>query len=963
MSNVVPCVADGNAQPRGGLDSTSEMGLAMPGDRAESFLFPKTANTLDSTGSLSVTGFQERDGSNDLFGAFELQPMIPFSKRPPKAVQDIYNSLPSVARFFPDWPFHPLGLPQSIPKKLKWKDEESIKNQQDWNRELSLTRVHAPGTAAHRLLNHSFEQDVEDFYAEYETFRSNSLQTSLGLAVKFGDEVADIYVKVFRCSLCKFSPRHDDIPNWLYYTKVDENSPRYFYCLGCKGRDGDAQMKSFTNLMTIVKEIVAICNAEENAKKMGMGGAITSAPMARFKRYEVMFSIEVEAAMARRAIKAAKAQHAMNTGEFRQRQLKIPGDFGFSIVGKAVARGVVGRYFTTEIPNLFDNLGPLGQPERSGSTMSPGFPMGMESRDQQSRIPAVFDEDEFHFPVERSHTPPGWPKGYIPPVIADNVYDSQAPPGRPPTPVWFAEEQLTPTISSPPACSTTPPGYPQWLAPSPERVYGESVLYAGATKFTDTSTPRSTTPPGYPESFTLQSSASDEELVSFADAITLANTSSDSSSIFQSEIHAPFRHFSAFIHPEGSFPGDHTPPEYSDGIITWLARTDTPPSPPEEIVLTSSARSSRTLYEDYIPQFDGAGDTPSSSARSSISLPEDFGQQLADTIAVVERSPPRLFEIFRDTPLVDDKQESKEDSLPDPTHPLRRSPVVESSICLHSKGGIRARLPPKTERIPPVKSEGALLYNYTSGEKNKKDLLSQGQPFCPFPTGDYSLYPLSCGGIPAKLPPKAERIPPTRSEQASYYKYKAEGSSFYRPSTDSQPAAQIGRISFSNNNTTAEAQPPLQFAHETSCKYSSDAIVPPRIERRSFYKCKNHNIESTGHISFYKSLASIAEDSLEDYPGSDLSAGWDFDVSLDESPRRLRCLDLLDELIPPRQNEYMGCDSRMWNSRPTGKRGRNVDLSLNPILEDGEPEDGELVGEELVQRGKMKGKTVDRERT
>ena len=971
MSNAVPCVADGNAQLMGGLDSALEMDLAMPDDTTQSFLSPKAANTLGSTGS---GGSQDRKGSDSLFDALEPRPVVPFSKRPPKAIEDIYNSLPSVESFFPDWPFHPLELPPSIPEKLRWRDTEKLKTQQDWNRELSLTRVHAPGTAAHRLLNHSFIQDVKDFSAEYESFRGSGFQTlsdgqkmanerpmpyifgvsrynpqlhnpefytsNQRLVVNSADEIADFHNKAFECSLCKFSPHHDDIPNWLYYTKVDENRPRYFYCLGCKGRDGDAQVKSFANLMAMVKEIVAISHAEEGARKMGMDGAITSVPLARFKRYEIMFSIEIEAAMVRRAIKAAKTQLVNNAEEFWQRQLeRISGDFSISVAGKAVAKEIVGRYFTTETPRLFDTTGPLGQLERLHSTTPPGFPMRMESIDQHARILAAFDEGEVHFPVERSHTPPGWPKGYIPPVIADNLHqgdDSQASLGHPPTPVWFAERQTTLTTSPPPARSTTPPGYPRWFAFSPERVFIESDQ--------------------------------------FTDATTLTNPSTARSSIIQPEVHVPFRDFSAFIHPEGAFPGDHIPLEYPEGVITWLTRPDTPPGSPEDNKPPSSARSSRTLYEDF-PQLDGAGDTPDSSPRSSIILPEDFGQQLADT--VVECSSRRLSEIFRNRPLVDDKQESKEGSLSDLGHPLHRSPAVENRSCLLSQGGIPARLPPKTERIPPVKaklptkterlphvkSEGASLYNCKPQEENKKNSLSPGQPPHPSPTGDNSLYLRSHGGIPAKLPPKTERIPPTRSERASYYRHKpeasspqkAEGTSFY--STDAQPAVQISRASFSDNSTTIEAQPPPQLDRSTFYTYNSNATILPKIERKSFYKCNNNNIESIGHSSSYESLSSIAEEKLEDHPESDfsdISAEWDSDESFDELPRRLKCLDLLDELIPPRRDEYMGCYTRMWNSRPMGKRGRSVDLSLNSILED-----TELEGDELVQREEMNGKRVD----
>jgi len=1008
MSNAV---AGGDVQLMG-VDSALEMGLAMPGDPTEHCLFPKTANTLVRTGFIALNGFQDSipgKDSDDFFGVFEPRPVVPFSKRPPKAVEDIYKSLPSVASFFPDWPFYPLELLQSIPKRLKRKDAEKLKSQQDWNRELSLTRVHAPGTAAHRLLNHSFKQDVKDFSTEFETFRMNDFRTlpgeqqkakerpmpyifgvsrynpqlhnpefctsNQGMAVKSADEVADLHNKVFKCSLCKFSPRHDDIPNWLYYTKVDENSPRYFYCLSCKGRDGDARVKSFTNLMTIVKEIAAISHAEVDAKKMGMGGVITSVPLARFKRYEIMFSIEVEAAMVRRAIKAAKTQLGKNAEEFRQQQPEeISGDLGFSIVGKAVAKEIVDRYFTTEVPRLFDTPGPLGQPERFGSTTPPGFLVGIEPRDQRARVLAVSDEEEAHFQVERSHTPPGWPRGYIPAVIADNVHqgdDSQTSLGRPPTPVWFAERQKRPTTPPPPVRSTTPPVYRQWFAPSPEREYEESILYTGATKLADTLTCRSTTPPGYPEWFIPQSSAPCEELT---DAPRLTNASTARSSIIQPEVHAPFRNFSAFIHPDDAMSGDHNP-GYPEGAIAWLTRADTPPS---------SARSSRTLYEDYIPQFDGACDTPGSSARSSITLPEDFGPRLADTIAIVEHSSPRLFEIFRNKPLVDATHGSKKDSLPDPGHPLRRSPAVEDSLYLLSQGGIPARLPLKTERIPPakakpllrtehidpVRSEGTPFYNYTPEEENKKDPLDPGQPPPPSPTGDSSLYLLSQGGIPAKLPPKTERIPPARSERASYYKNKsgenfpqnAEGTVFYRPSIGAQPVGQIGRAPFPNNSSTInEADPPSKPGRATFYKYNFNATIPQKTERRSFYKCRNHTKDSTSRSSSHDSLSSIAEERLEEHPESDfsdISADWDSDESFDELPRRLRCLDLLDELIPPRQEEYVGCSLKMWNSRPMGKRGRNVDLSLNSIFEDSEPEEGELgdCEQELVQRGKMKDK-------
>jgi len=180
MSNIVLCVADCNAKFIEGLDSALEMDLAVSDDAVESSLSQKTANTLDSTGSPAVDGFQDRKGSDDPLGAFEPQPVVPFSKRPPKAVEDIYNSLPSVESLFPDWPFYPLELPQSIPKMLTWRDAEMLRRLQGWNKEISLTRVHAPGTAAHRLWNHSFEQDVKDFSEEYEAYRRNGFQTLPG---------------------------------------------------------------------------------------------------------------------------------------------------------------------------------------------------------------------------------------------------------------------------------------------------------------------------------------------------------------------------------------------------------------------------------------------------------------------------------------------------------------------------------------------------------------------------------------------------------------------------------------------------------------------------------------------------------------------------------------------------------------------------------------------------------------
>ncbi|KAF8454356.1 hypothetical protein BGX38DRAFT_1267948 [Terfezia claveryi] len=916
MLNVVPCAPDGNAQLM-----ALEMGLALPDDDTESFLSPKAENALDITGPLALHEFQDRKGIDSLFGVLEPRPVVPFSKRPPKAIENIYNSLPSVERFFPDWPFYPFELPQSIPEKLKRKDAKKFKSQQGWNKELRLTRVHAPGTAAHRLWNHSFKQDVKDFFVEYETFRRNGFQT-LPDEQKMASEQPTPYMSgVFRCSLCKFSPQHDDIPNWLYYTKVNANSPRYFYCLGCKGSDGNAQVKSFTNLMAMVEKIVAICHAEEDAKKVGMDGAITSVPLAKFKRYEIMFSIEVEAAMVRRAIKTEKTQLVKNAEEFRQRQLeKISGDFGLSVVGKTVAKEIVGRYLTTEIPKLFDTLGPLGQPER---TTPPGFPMGMESRNQHAKILPAPDE-EVQFPVERPHTP----RCYIPPVIAGSVHQgdySQASPGRPLTPVWFAERQTTPSTFSPPAHFTTPLVYPR-CSPSLERVHKGSTLYAGATQFTDTSTP---TPSGYPELFTPQSHALYEEPDLFTDATTtLADVSTARSSptdseihaLFnnisafihpeasptESEIHAPFRNFSAFIHPEDESSRDHTPPEYPEGVMTLLTPPDTPPSSTENNEPLYSARSSRTLYEDYTPQFGGVCDSHSSSARSSITVPEDFGQQLADT--VVERSSRRSFETFGNRPFVDDKQESEEGSLTDQEHALRHSPAVQ-----------------------------------------KKDSLGSDQHPRPSPTGDNSLYLRSHGGIPARLPPKTERIPPARIERASYDKYEPEaislqktvGMSFYRTSTDAQPMAQFSRALFS---TTTRAQPPTKLDRATFYNYNPDATTPREVKRLSFYKCKN---QSTGRAFSHKSLSSITEENLKDDPESDfsdISTDWDSDESFDEHPRRLRCLDLLDELIPQHWDKCTGYNSRVWNSRPMGKRGRNVDLSLKSILEDTELEEREPEG-------------------
>lgn len=913
MLNVVPCAPDGNAQLM-----ALEMSLALPDDDTENFLSPKATNTLDSTGSLALDEFQDRKGSDSLFGALEPRPVVPFSKRPPKTIQNIYSSLPSVESYFPDWPFYPFELPQSIPEKLKRKDAKKLKSQQGWNKELSLTRVHAPGTAAHRLWNHSFKQDVKDFSVEYETFRRNGFKT-LPDEQKMASERPTPYMSgVFRCSLCKFSPHHDDIPNWLYYTKVNANSPRYFYCLGCKGSDGNAQVKSFTNLTAMVQEIVAICHAEEDAKKVGMDGAITSVPLAKFKRYEIMFSIEVEAAMVRRAIKTEKTQLGKNAEEFRQRQLeKISGNFGLSVVGKTVAKEIVGRYLTTEIPKLFDTLGPLGQPER---TTSPGFPMGMESRNQHAKILPASDEGEAQFPVERPHTP----GCYIPPVILGSVHQvdySQASPGRPLTPVWFAERQTTPSTFSPPAHYTAALLYPRYSTPSLERVHKESTLYAGATQFTDTSTP---TPQGYPEWFTPQSPALYEEPDLFTDATTtLADVSTASSSPTESEIHAPFRNFSAFIHPEEEFPRDHTPPEYPEGVISLLTPPDTPPSSPENNEPLYSARSSRTLYEDDIPQFGGVCDNNSPFAHSSITLPEDFGQQLADT--VVERSSHSLFETLRNRPFVDDKQESKESFLTDTEHALRRSSAVE-----------------------------------------KKDSLGSGQPLRPSPTGNNSLYLRNHGGIPARLPPKTERIPPVRVERAPYYKYepeaislqKAVGTSFYRPSTDALPLAKSSPALFS---TTARAQPPPKLDRATFYNYNPDATIPPKVKHRHFDKCKNHHIESTGRAFSLKSLERITEENLKDHPESDfsdISTDWDSDESFDEQPRRLRCLDLLDELIPPHCDKYTGYNSRAWNSRPMGKRGRNVDLSLNSILEDTEPEEREP---EEGANG-IKGKMVDKGR-
>lgn len=446
-------LGDENAAPR--VVTVGNQAMAGPGlsPRGHQGLYPSYA-----TGGLGPTpfrGFQHGVPSSlgsknpHSYDLFEPRPEVLFSKQPPKAVEDIYNAFPSVASIFPTWPFHIVQQPKSYPYTRDWYEEFRIKESRGHGKELSVERVHVPGTPAHRLLNSSSQESIREFAAEYEIFRQRNLRPAPSGDVPeivqstpyiFG---TSLYEELhnpqqlslfqenranktpslsYRCSICYFRPSHDSIPNWLYYTKDNDTAPRYYYCANCKAGDQWVELKSFASLTGMVAEIAAICKAEDEAKDLGMEGVTTSIPLVKFLRYEMMFEIELQAASVRRAIEAEKKKIAQEEKRRLQemRQVISMSGMNFSYFGETAARAIADR--------VYSNLG-------------------------QNFFTDAIQEREDTEQIIRSTTPPGFPEGYpSSQATVDELQteNSHTPPGRPSTPLWFTDQSksLSPSSSA-----------------------------------------------------------------------------------------------------------------------------------------------------------------------------------------------------------------------------------------------------------------------------------------------------------------------------------------------------------------------------------------------------------------------------------------------------------------------------------------------------------------------------------
>lgn len=468
-------------------DSDLSLGQGMSADTSlNQVLYPKyVTNPLDDPGFTPFGGFQNGGpsslGSEDphSFDLFEPCPEIPFSEQPLKAVEDIYNSFPSVARIFPTWPFSIVEQPKSCLFIRDWYEEYRIKESRGHGKELSVERVYAPGTPAHRLLNSSSQQSVREFIAEYEIFTRKLLSPTPEDVPRivqptpciFGTGTYDseqhnpqqqvpLFQEsrapnpLYRCSICYFRPSHDSIPNWLYYTKDNDTAPRYYYCANCKAGDQWVELKSLASLTGMVDEIVAICRAEDEAKKLGMEGVITSVPLAKFLRYEIMFEVELQAASVRKAIEAEKKK----TSEEEERRLlemrqEMMSGLNLSYFGNTAAKAIADRLFTNLEQKLFNTLGPLPYLSMKSS------PFHLHYEQANSTIQEREDTEQTTRPIT-----PEFPEDYLSSqaivTCIENIDEiqtegSHTPPGRPSTPVWFTGQSKNSSPSSSARSSAT----------------------------------------------------------------------------------------------------------------------------------------------------------------------------------------------------------------------------------------------------------------------------------------------------------------------------------------------------------------------------------------------------------------------------------------------------------------------------------------------------------------------------
>lgn len=482
MSSTAHCVVDKDTQGNIAIEGPSIHSLATAAIHLQNSI---SENAAGNTSLASVTGLHSDAFINDddQFSLFEPRSEIYPSDTPPKAVAAIFKALPSVANYFPQWPFHPVDLPRAHGGVMDEYDMWQTTERQSYGKELKVSRIHASSTAAFRLLNHSFKQEVKDFCAQYEIFRKNNFQPlpnedtnrreygtpfvfgvsryhpqmhypehytpHQGVAELSAEEVAELHNMAFKCSVCDFSPAHDDIPNWLYLTKDSDGSPRYYYCARCKSQDSTVKLKSFPNLMGMMKDIVAICTAEKNAKEMGMKGVLTSVPLARFTRFRIMFEIEVRAAMERIAIEAQTREliAQLIKEEEEATTQEALSQFNPSYFGGAAATAIVGRYFNSQAPALFDTQPRSSAPETVPPVTQVAF------RDRPARIAPVEDDED------KENTVP-----YIRIVdrnpLADALHDAISEPitERPSTTDWWLEEVSAPTPS--PSSAAPSPGTP-----------------------------------------------------------------------------------------------------------------------------------------------------------------------------------------------------------------------------------------------------------------------------------------------------------------------------------------------------------------------------------------------------------------------------------------------------------------------------------------------------------------------
>ena len=466
-------------QAMAGPDLSLSQGMIMDASLNQG-LYPSYA-----TGGLGPTPFRgfQNGGSSSLgskdphsYDLFEPRPEIPFSKQPPKAVEDIYNAFPSVASIFPTWPFHIVEQPKSYAYTRNWYEEFRIKESRGHGKELSVERVHVPGTPAHRLLNSSSQASVREFAAEYEIFRQRNIRPAPSEDVPeivrstpyiFGTSLYDeelhnsqqlsLFLEnranktpspPYRCSICYFRPSHDSVPNWLYYTKDNDTAPRYYYCANCKAGDQWVELKSFVSLTGMVAEIAAICKAEDEVKDLGMEGVITSVPLAKFLRYEMMFEIELQAASVRRAIETEKKKIAQEEKRRLQEMRQMMSGMNFSYFGQTAARAIADRVFSNLEQNFFHDIGPLS------CISTAGYSHYIQAGNTTDAIQEREDTEQ----IIRSNTPPGFPEGYLSSqatVGGLQPESSHTPPGRPSTPLWFTDQSKSPSPSSSARSSAT----------------------------------------------------------------------------------------------------------------------------------------------------------------------------------------------------------------------------------------------------------------------------------------------------------------------------------------------------------------------------------------------------------------------------------------------------------------------------------------------------------------------------